>query len=132
MIGVLVVAMLLVPPLPVAAGSTACSVSPDPVTVGTPFSVSYSGLKGNIWYWLRAAQGTEHFGHHPDLQFITDPSGSGVIRVPEDWPNAWTDPREALEPGSVKVRFYSASLNDTGDPAHTGKGPSANCQFMVS
>jgi hypothetical protein len=121
-------ATMLITAQTVLGGSAACQATSSPVLWGTNFSMTYDGLTGNIYYWLRMDQSTEHFGHHPEGLFLTDPDGSGQLDFTDE---IWTDPREGLEIGPVRVRLYPASVNDTGVPELTGNGPRANCQFKV-
>ena len=111
-------------PVAARAGAGSCSVVPSTVPYRTDFHVEYSGLTGNIWYWLRIDQGQESTGHHPEEFFLSEPGGSGSFALT----NPWDDPREALAIGSARVRLYPAKFGDE----FSGKGPSANCQFVIT
>lgn len=97
-----------------------CTVSPDPVMLNQPWSVSATGLTPNAHYYLNVTQAKDPSNNaHPNSSLDTDSTGSGTTYFPS---TTW-DVDGILVAGDFKVRVYPSQ-----DPNAQG---TANCKGTV-
>lgn len=99
------------------AGKNTCSVSPNPVPEGSDYTISASGLKPVVLYYVKVTDQSEHFGHHPVTLEYSDEFGNFSVTLNTNMP-----PRDSVFAGdSPSVRIYPES----------GGGTSSSCKFSV-
>ena len=116
---VLAVILGLIPYQVIAAGKTACEVNPNPVVLGTEFSVT-ANLQPLKAYDIRIDQ-DDQFGHHDDASGIfTDENGLFSYTYEH-----WDNPRDFLTEGDFRVGIRPS--NATGLPKSDKGSGGANC-----
>lgn len=121
----IVVAAFAIGALPAIARSQSgsCSVSPDPDPVGTPYTVSASGLEPGVDYVLHMTEATQSTEQHK-LDVILQPDASGNASFTGDYGDA----RGQWVPGTVKAAIAKSS----GRGYNTQGGKVAACSFTVT
>lgn len=115
------VAVFTVIVLPAHAGKTgSCSVSPDPVSLSSDFTLTGTGLTPLGHYYINITQAKDSSnGAHP--QSVEQADASGVLTYTR---NTNGGPDAILGVGRAKARIYPyPDLNDASG--------TANCWFMV-
>ena len=95
---------------PASSGADRCFVSPDPVTLGSDFTVTATGLTPNANYYINITQAKDSSnGAHPQDGRVTDASGSFTYTR-----NTYLPPDGILGAGNAKVRIYPADAVGRG------------------
>lgn len=116
-ISIILSLVLSIPAL--AGGTRTCSVSPNPVPLGSAFTVSASGLTPNQTYNLNITQAKDPSNNaHPNWTIEIGSDGSGTSTVPS---TSWS-PDGILTVGDAKVRVYPQTNDARG---------TVNCAFKI-
>lgn len=92
-----------------------CTVSPNPVVLNQPWSVSATGLTPNAHYYLNVTQARDPSNNaHPNSSLDTDSTGSGITYFPS---TTW-DVDGILTTGDFKVRVYPSQDPNAKDTAN--------------
>lgn len=116
LVAVVALLLLALTAAPAAAGD--CTVSPDPVPVGTDFTITATGLTPVAWYAITVSQGGGNVAHPQDFR-QTDPAGAFSYTR-----NTFLPGTQELHAGAARVRIDGASF----DPTAQG---TARCSFTI-
>ena len=113
---VLALLLLAVTAAPAAAGD--CSVTPDPVPLGSDFTITATGLTPVAWYAITVSQGGGNVAHPQDFR-QTDAAGAFSYTRNTALPGT-----QILHEGAARVRIDGANF----DPTAQG---TARCSFTI-
>jgi hypothetical protein len=121
--------LLSLVPAASAAPAGSCSVSPNPVSLGTPeapnsFTIYATGLRPNTWYVvdirMRGGGANDGIGGTPNSDITTDADGNGSVTHLTYEPY---NPRLVLTVGTAQVSMKPNS--------EAQQGTRASCNFEV-
>lgn len=105
---------------PAQAAKNVCTVVPEPVRLGQPWSLTVTGMSANAAYWVNVTQAKDPSnGGHPNGSLVTDAGGTGTASFSS---TSWA-PDGILVAGDAKARVYPMDATARG---------TLNCPFLVT